>query len=95
MKVLCEKNALLESKAVVEDYAEDIMNYGSKYVIFAVAEKSQSFRKVITEYVLSFRTAGGIKEFKVNKQIYDSSVEGAVGDLYYSKRGYQDFKKVD
>lgn len=92
MRVLCEKNAILESKAVVEDYAEDIMNYGSKYVIFALAEESRSFRKTITEYVLSFRTASGLKEFKVNKQIYDASVEGAVGDLYYYKGVYYDFK---
>ena len=93
MKIKCEKNALLESKVIIKDYAEDIMNYGCKNVIFAVAEESQSFRKQIKEYVLAFRTESGVKEFKVNKQIYDNIPEGAVGDLYYCKDVYQDFKR--
>ncbi len=84
---------MLESKAIIKDYAEDVMNYGCRNVIFAVAEESQSFRKQITEYVLTFRTESGVKEFKVNKQIYDNIPEGAVGDLCYCKDAYRDFKR--
>lgn len=69
-----------------------MMNYGSKYAIFAAAEESGSFRKEKTEYVLVFRTESGLKEFKVSRQIYDSSREGTVGDLYYCKNVYKDFK---
>ena len=93
MKIKYEKNALLESKAIIKDYAEDVMNYGSKNAIFAAAEESHSFRKEVTEYVLVFRTESGLKEFKVSRQIYDHIPEGTVGDLYYCKNSFHDFKK--
>lgn len=72
----------------------DVMNYGSMNSIFAVSEKSQSFRKQIVEYILVFRTEHGIKNFKVNKQIYDSNEEGTVGNLYYNKRGVHKFERL-
>jgi hypothetical protein len=87
-----ESEAVLESKEIVSDYATDVENYGSKYAIFAVAEKSQSFRKIIKEYVLVFKIADKQKMFKVSKNVFDRNYEGTAGILTYTRDNLIDFK---
>ena len=84
MKTIVEEGALLESKAMIEEYAEDIENYGSRGAVFTVGGKGTMFRKKIVDYVLTFKTAQGTKEFKVEKNMFDRSHENSKGRLTYT-----------
>ena len=90
MKIKCE-SASLVSKEIISEYATDIENYGSKFSIFAAAEKSQSFRKQIQEFLLVFRTEEGFQEFKVGKEVFDKYSEGMQGELHFNKKEFVDF----
>lgn len=87
-----KENVILESKSIIEDYATDAFNYGSRYAVFTVGEKGKELREKICEYVLVFRDGEKRLEFKVDKSVYSRLEQGCVGTLRYRKNEFIGFE---
>ena len=58
-----KKEAILESKCILEQTEGSMVNYGGTYSIFPIAEKSGSFLDKKKRYVFVFKINNSKKEF--------------------------------
>lgn len=70
-----KKEAILESKCILEQTESSMVNYGGAYSNFALAEKSGSFLDKKKRHVFIFKINNSIKEFDVNEMIYNKLVD--------------------
>ncbi len=69
-EISMKKEAILESKYILDQTEGSMVNYGGAYSIFAIAEKSGSFLDKKKRYVFVFKINNSRKEFDVNEMIY-------------------------
>lgn len=86
--------AVLESKAIVENNNAPLMD-GNRGILFVYAEKSGSFFSKDILYTITFRIGNKRKEFRVNKVIYESLVEGTKGLLVYDGSVFENFTVLE
>ena len=89
-----KKEAILESKCILEQTEGSMVNYGGAYSNFALAEKSGSFLDKKKRYVFIFKINNSIKEFDVNEMIYNNYNEQSSGILEYSGNNFIDFSEI-
>lgn len=89
-----KKEAILESKCILEQIEGSMVNYGGAYSNFALAEKSGSFLDKKKRYVFIFKINNSIKEFDVNEMIYNKYDEQSFGILEYSGKNFIDFSEI-
>lgn len=89
-----KKEAILESKCILEQTEGSMVNYGGAYSNFALAEKSGSFLDKKKRYVFIFKINNSIKEFDVNEMIYNKYNEQSSGILEYSGNNFIDFSEI-
>ena len=89
-----KKEAILESKCILDQTEGSMVNYGGTYSTFAIAEKSGSFLDKKKRYVFIFKINNSIKEFDVNEMIYNKYNEQSSGILEYSGNNFIDFSEI-
>ena len=89
-----KKEAILESKCILEQTEGSMVNYGGAYSNFALAEKSGSFLDKKKRYVFIFKINNSIKGFDVNEMIYNKYNEQSSGILEYSGNNFIDFSEI-
>ena len=89
-----KKEAILESKCILDQTEGSMVNYGGTYSTFAIAEKSGSFLDKKKRYVFIFKINNSIKEFDVNEIIYNKYNEQSSGILEYSGNNFIDFSEI-
>ena len=89
-----KKEAILESKCILEQTESSMVNYGGAYSNYALAEKSGSFLDKKKRHVFIFKINNSIKEFDVNEMIYNKYDEQSFGILEYSGKNFIDFSEI-
>lgn len=89
-----KKEAILESKCILDQTEGSMVNYGGAYSNFAIAEKSGSFLDKKKRYVFVFKINNSKKEFDVNEMIYNKYDEQSLGILEYSGKNFIDFSEI-
>lgn len=90
-----KKEAILESKCILDQTEGSMVNYGGAYSNFAIAEKSGSFLDKKKRYVFVFKINNNSKkEFDVNEMIYNKYDEQSLGILEYSGKNFIDFSEI-
>ena len=87
-----KKEAILESKCILDQTEGSMVNYGGAYSNFAIAEKSGSFLDKKKRYI--FKINNSRKEFDVNEMIYSKYEEQSFGILEYSGKNFIAFSKI-
>jgi len=93
-EISMKKEAILESKCILDQTEGSMVNYGGTYSIFAIAEKSGSFLDKKKRYVLVFKINNSRKEFDVNEMIYNKYEEQSFGILEYSGKNFIAFSEI-
>lgn len=90
-----KKEAILESKCILNQTEGSMVNYGGAYSNFAIAEKSGSFLdNKKKRYVFVFKINNSRKEFDVNEMIYNKYEEQSFGILEYSGKNFIAFSEI-
>ncbi len=93
-EISMKKEAILESKCILDQTEGSMVNYGGAYSNFAIAEKSGSFLDKKKRYVFVFKINNSKKEFDVNEMIYNKYDEQSLGILEYSGKNFIDFSEI-
>lgn len=83
--------AVLESKAVIENRNAPLIDGGDRSILFVYSEKSGSFLSRDMIYTATFRIGKRRKEFRVDKNTYERLEENKTGILIYSGDVFVDF----
>ena len=90
-EISMKKEAILESKCILDQTEGSMVNYGGTYSTFAIAEKSGSF---LDKNVFVFKINNSRKEFDVNEMIYNKYEEQSFGILEYSGKNFIAFSEI-
>ena len=88
-----KKEAVLESKITFQQTEGSMYNYGGKYSVFAMAEKSGSFLDKKLRHVFVFRIDSSVKEFDVDEMTFNKYEENSSGILEYAGNNFVNFEK--